>query len=61
MPPAATNIAAVPLAPPPLLAQDFLQLDAAVKVADTLYLGEHKLVLAEGSVDDIYVKLLKIR
>lgn len=61
MPPATTNIAAVPLAPPPLLAQDFVRLEAAVKVDDTLYVGEHRLVLGEGGVDDIEMKLVKIR
>ena len=63
MPPAATNtnIAAVLRAAPPRIAQDYVQLDAAVKVDDTLYLGEHKLVLGEQGVSDIKIKLEKIR
>ncbi|PSC71831.1 2-hydroxychromene-2-carboxylate isomerase [Micractinium conductrix] len=41
--------------------QDFVRLEAAVKVDDTLYVGEHRLVLGEGGVDDIEMKLVKIR
>ena len=47
--------------PPPLAAQDYVQLDAAVVVGDTVYVGEFKSVLGEAAVGDVGSKLVKIR
>lgn len=57
----ATNGAAVPLALPPHVAQDYVQLDAAVVAGDTAYVGEFKRVLGEGAVLDLNTKVEKIR
>ena len=61
VPPAATSIAAALLAPPPRVAQDLVQLDAAVKAGDTLLLGEHKRVVGEEGVLDLQRRVSKIR
>lgn len=59
---AGTPIAVLPREPfLSLKKQNYLQLDAALKVGDTLYLGEHKLVLSEESLANIKFKLDKIR
>ncbi len=51
----------MPLAPPPRIAQHFVQLDAALKVDNELLVGEHKIMLGEDGVADLQLKLTKIR
>lgn len=41
--------------------QDYLQLDAGVRVSHELYVAEHKRVLSEPHLDELLTKLLKIR
>ena len=48
-------------APPRLVAQHYVQLDAAVVAGDTVYVGELKTVLGEAAVEDVVMKLVKIR
>ncbi|PSC72481.1 WD40 repeat isoform A [Micractinium conductrix] len=41
--------------------QHYVQLDAAVVAGDTVYVGELKTVLGEAAVEDVVMKLVKIR
>lgn len=49
------------LAPPLLVAQDYVRIDACVVAGDTAYVGEYKRVLKEEHLDDLAMKLSRIR
>ena len=60
-PAANTQSSVAPSFHPYPLAQDYVQLDAAIRAGKVLYVGEVKRVLGETSVVDLECKLLKIR